>query len=185
MNNVETTLRKYHEINRALTRGARMKGTQRGVMNENAPTYAKILSSYDNVFGDYHNNVQNNNALRIMFTGSLRKRQIIASTYKKLDKLHKELNSIARKIVATRTLQRRWRAARPDVMNKRKTASLLALRNVMTPNVRRKTVEMAFPRPVYGPLTEINALRRAIRQSKYRHLPTRSPNKYIASLFRN
>lgn len=168
-----TTMRKWEKVYKALVRAGKQRSGGAGqVQMHNAPMYNEVLNNYERAFNQDHFNMthggSNRNGVRTYFFLHPAKGRNIATAYNKLNNLNKQLNKVATKIVAARTLQRRWRAAHSPVIAKRKVTSLAALKN-LPPNMRRTIVSTAFPRsyPVYGPNTEMNALRKAVRPRKY------------------
>jgi hypothetical protein len=106
--------------------------------------------------------------VRVYFEVHPNKRQNIINAYNKLNNMTKELASIRRKAVAATTLQRRWHAVRPAIMNKRKVTALRALSALPgVPNTRRAAFEKAFPRRVYGPVNELTYLRSHNKYPRY------------------
>jgi len=166
---VENTMTKWHAVNRALglAAGRRMRGMMRRtneVRRHNAPAYQAVYNHVNNAFNaDFYNITQggsNNQGVRVYFTMNPNQRRHITAAYNRLNNMKKEMAGVLQKVSAARTLQKRWRAARPRIMNKRKTTALLTLgRMPGVPNTRRALFNQACPRPVYGPKTELNALR--------------------------
>lgn len=154
---LENTVRKWRAVRRALLRGGRQTGASWALQPKNAPTFTSIRNNYWTAFNNANNvNDANEGHVRAWFTQNPGKRQHITVAYNKLNNVHRELNAVAHKIMAIRTLQRRWRAARPAVMNKRKAAALLTLGQLTAPNMRRAIFKLAYPKPVYGPMTQQN-----------------------------
>jgi hypothetical protein len=153
--NLDNTIRKWRAVRQALVRYGKQSGTYFAVHPKNSPSLTSMRNSYWNAFNNA-NIINNNNQaqVRAWLTQHPNKRQHITAAYNKLNNAHRELNAAAHKIMATRTLQRRWRAARSAVMNKRRATALLTLGQLTVPNMRRSVFEKAFPKPVYGPLTQ-------------------------------
>jgi hypothetical protein len=158
---LENTMRKWHAVRNALRRTWRgkLKGSFH-VREHNAPTANQVYGHYNNALANAPFNINNPMQVRIWFTLNPNKRQHITAAYNKLNNMARELAGVRRKAVAATVLQRRWRAAHPGIMNKRKVTALRALSAAPgVRNTRRVAFEMAFPRPVYGPKTEWQHLR--------------------------
>ena len=155
---LENTMTKWRSVNRALLRASmgKMRGTAE-VRRHNAPTYQKIRTHFTNAFNAMINPDMRPTHVRAYFMDYPNKRQHITAAYNKLNNLARELATVRAKAVATSTIQRHWWSARPAVMNKRKATALLTLQALPgVPHTRRLTIEMAFPKPVYGPKTRLN-----------------------------
>ena len=152
---LDNTIRKWRAVRQALVRYGRQSGTHFAVHPKHSPSLTSMRNSYWSAFNSA-NNVNNAHEaqVRAWLTQHPNKRQHITAAFNKLNNTNRELNDAARKIMATRTLQRRWRAARPAVMNKRRATALLTLGLLTVPNMRRSVFEKTFPKPVYGPLTQ-------------------------------
>lgn len=163
---LENTIRKWRAVRQALLRGGRQTGASWALQPKNAPSFRSVRNNYWNAFNNANNiNDAQEAHVRAWMTQHPNKRQHITAAYNKLNNAHRELNAIAHKIMATRTLQRRWRAARPAVMNKRKATALLALGRVVSqPNMARAIFKLAYPKPVYGPLTQQNTWAKMTRR---------------------
>lgn len=162
------TMRKWHAVHNAVVRANRGKLRRSShVRGHNAPTYNQVYGNFNNAFLNANfNNVGNPDLVRTWFYLNPNRRQHITAAYNKLNNMARELAGVRRKAVAATVLQRRWRAARPGIMNKRKVTALRALSTAPgVRNTRRVAFEMAFPRPVYGPKTEWQHLR---SHNKYR-----------------
>ena len=165
-------MKKWNAVKRALIRlgvGA-MRGTSE-VLRHNSPTYDQVYNHFNTAFNKDNMNMTQGGSLanfvRLYFIQHPNKRQNISSAYNKLNNMARELGAIRRKAVAARKIQQRWRAEWPRISNNRKIATLITLsRFPGDPNTRRKIFENAFPRPVYGPNTEENTLKK-IRSRKY------------------
>jgi len=174
-NTITTTMRKWNAVHRALLQAerGRMRGTFE-VRRRNAPTYQQVYGHYNNAFSNNQNNTtlgaSHRPAVLVYFIQHPNRRNNLAAAYNKLNNMARELASVRRKAVATSTIQRRWRSARPGVMNKRKVTALLTLKKTPgVPNTRRNVFERAFPKPVFGPNNEVTTLRKMIRR-KYNRL---------------
>lgn len=160
---------KWHAVNRALglAAGRRIRGMMQGtheVRHHNAPAYQAVYNHVNNAFSADFNNItqggSNNQGVRLYFTQNPNQRRHITAAYNRLNNMKKAMAGVLQKVSAARTIQKRWRATRPRIMNKRKTTALLTLgRMPGVPNTRRALFNQAFPRPVYGPKTQLNALR--------------------------
>jgi hypothetical protein len=164
-------MRKWRAVHNALLRVYRgkLKGSSH-VLEHNAPTYQQVYNHFNNAFSNDNQNLTRAGSwvhgVRVYFEFYPYKRQQIINAYNKLNNMAKELAGVRRKAVAATVLQKRWRAARSAVMNKRKVSALRALSAFPgVRNTRRVAFEMAFPRPVYGPKTEWQHLR---SHNKYR-----------------
>jgi hypothetical protein len=141
-----------------------MRGTYE-VRRHNAPTYQEVYGHYNNAFSNNQNNTtlgaSHRPAVLVYFIQHPNRRRNLAAAYNKLNNMAKELAAVRRKAVATSTIQRHWRRARPGIMNKRKVTSLLTLKRTPgVPNTRRNVFNLAFPKPVYGPNNQLTALRK-------------------------
>jgi hypothetical protein len=172
---LNNTMQKWKKVEQALTRVGTMRnlGSLNVVLQHNAPIYHEIQNLHNNAFRHYSpwnfnilENYNRNEIIRRYFMKYPENRKYINRAHNKLNNLNRQLNKVASKIVAARTLQRRWRAARSPIMAKRKVASLISLKHLPR-NVKRSVILTAFPKPVYGPNTELNALRK-IMERKYR-----------------
>lgn len=153
---LENTMRKYNEVSKALKRVNSQRGA-RQVQEYNVPSHNQILNNLNKALSLNQANTtlggSNRAALTAYFLQYPLKRQYVIYAHRKLNNLHRELNGVARKIMATRTLQRRWRTARPSIIGPRKIQSLVAL-NSLQPNMTRKILSSAFYIPTaHGPLT--------------------------------
>lgn len=149
--NLDNTIRKWRAVRQALVRYGKQGGTYFAVHPKHSPSLTSMRNSYRTAFNNANN--AHEAQVRAWLTQHPNKRQHITAAFNKLNNANRELNDAARKIMATRTLQRRWRAARSAVMNKRRASALLTLGQLTVPNMRRSVFEKAFPKPVYGPLT--------------------------------
>jgi len=85
-------------------------------------------------------------AVLVYFIQHPNRRRNLAAAYNKLNAMAKELALVKGKSIATSTIQRHWRRARPAVMNNRKAAALLTLnRTPGVKNTRRNVFNLAFP----------------------------------------
>lgn len=166
-------MRKWAAVRNALLRAnrGRLRRTSE-VRNHNAPTYQQVYNHFMNAFSNNHHNQtiggSNRHAVLMYLIGHPHRRQNIAAAYNKLNQMARELAMVRRKAVATSTIQRHWRAARPGIMNKRKAAALLTLaRTPGVSNTRRNVFNRAFPKPVYGPNNEITTLRSRRKYNRY------------------
>jgi hypothetical protein len=152
-------MRKWKAVRQALNRYGIQGGTYFAIHPKHSPSLASLRNNHHKAFNNapYYTEY-NEGHTREWFNQHPNKRQYITAAYNKLNNAHRELNSAAHKIMATRILQRRWRAAREAVLNRRRTAlrasALLSLGTKTIPNMRRIVFEKAFPKPVYGPLTQ-------------------------------
>jgi hypothetical protein len=174
-NTIMTTMRKWNAVHRALQQAerGRMRGTYE-VRRHNSPVYQEVYGHYNNAFSNNQNNTTfgatHRPAVLVYFIQHRNRRNNLAAAYNKLNAMARELAMVRRKAVATSTLQRHWRRARPGIVNNRKTATLLTLKRTPgVPNTRRKTFENAFPKPVYGPNNEITTLRKMIKRKYNRY----------------
>jgi hypothetical protein len=164
---LENTITKWRAVNTALRRasGGKMRGTAE-LRKHNAPTYQQITTHLTRAFNAENNISKTPAFIRGYFTRHRDKRFHITAAYNKLNNLYRELATVRAKAVATSTIQRHWKTARPAVMNKRRATALLTLQALPgVPETRRMVFEMAFPRPVYGPNPRmlINTSRRKYR----------------------
>lgn len=172
-NTVATTMRKWAAVRDALMRAnrGRLRGTFH-VREHNAPTYNAVYKHFNNAFSENLNNHtmggSNPQTVMIYFMPRENRRMNIAAAYNKLNQMARELAAIRRKAVATSTLQRHWRQARPAIVNKRKMTALMTLtRKPGVPNTRRAMFNRAFPKKVYGPSTEWEHLRSRTKYNRY------------------
>lgn len=172
-NTIGVTMRKWNAVYQALLQAnrGRMRGTHE-VRLHNAPIYQQVYGHYNNAFSNNQNNTtfgaSHRPAVLVYFIQHPNRRQNLAAAYNKLNAMARELAMVRRKAVASGTIQRHWRAARPALMNKRKAAALLTLKR--TPgvsNTRRNVFNRAFPKPVYGPVNEFTALRSRRKYNRY------------------
>lgn len=163
---LENTIHKWRAVRQAILRAGRQRGAAWALQPKNAPSFPSVRNNYWSAFNNANNiNDAQEAHVRAWMTQHPNKRQHITAAYNKLNNVHRELNAVAHKIMATRTLQRRWRAARPTVMNKRKATALLTLGRVVSqPNMARAIFRFAHPKPVYGPLTQQNTWMRMTRK---------------------
>ena len=162
---LENTIRKWRAVRQAIMRSGRQTGALITIHGKNAPSLRSVQNNYWNAFNNANNvNDAQEAHVRAWMTQHPNRRQHITAAYNKLNNVHRELNAVAHKIMATRTLQRRWRAARPAVMNKRKAAALLTLGQLTAPNTRGVIFKLAYPKPVYGPLTQQNTWMKMTRR---------------------
>lgn len=161
-----TTMRKWNAVHRALVQAerGRMRGTYE-VRRHNAPMYQEVYGHYNNAFSNNQNNTtlgaSHRPAVLVYFIQHPNRRNNLAAAYNKLNNMAKELAAVRRKAVATNTIQRHWRRARPGIINKRKAAALLTLKRTPgVPNTRRNVFNRAFPKSVYGPNNLLTALRK-------------------------
>jgi hypothetical protein len=150
-----------------------MRGTYE-VRRHNAPVYQQVYGHYNNAFSNNQNNTtlgaSHRPAVLVYFIQHPNRRNNLAAAYNKLNAMARELAMVRRKAVATSTIQRHWRRARPGIMNKRKAAALLTLnRTPGVPNTRRNVFNRAFPKSVYGPNNEITTLRKMMRRKYNRY----------------
>lgn len=166
-------MRKWRAVTEALRRANRGRLRRSSeVRNHNAPTYNQVYGHYNNAFSNNQNNTtlgaSHQPAVLVYFIQHPNRRNNLAAAYNKLNQMARELAMVRRKAVATSTLQRRWRTARPGIMNKRKAAALLTLtRTPGVPNTRRNVFNRAFPKPVYGPVNELTTLRSRRKYNRY------------------
>lgn len=167
---LENTMTKWKAVYRALLMS--LRGKLRGsyeLLHHNSPAYREISNHFNKAFSDNNNNTTMGGSrethVRTYFELNPNKRHHITSAYNKLNNMYNQLANIRRKVIATSKIQKHWRSARPTIMNKRKVATLLALSSLpIIPNHKRVLFMNAFPKPVYGPKTELNTLR---QYSKY------------------
>lgn len=170
---LDNTMRKWRAVHNALLRANR--GKLRGsshVREHNAPAYQQVYNHFNNAFGNDNHNLTRGGTwvqgVRVYFEFNPNKRQSIINAYNKLNNMAKELAAVRRKAAAVTVIQKHWRAARPGVMNKRKVTALRALSALPgVPNTRRAAFEKAFPRRVYGPVTELQHLRSFRKYNTY------------------
>ena len=172
-NTIGTTMRKWNAVRNALLQAnrGRLRGTNH-VREHNAPTYQQVYNHINNALSENNNNMTHGGSHRhsviVYFIQHPNRRNNLAAAYNKLNQMARELAMVRRKAVAATTLQRRWRQARPAIMNKRKTAALLTLaRTPGVPNTRRNVFNRAFPKPVYGPNNELTTLRSRRKYNRY------------------
>ena len=164
---------KWRAVHNALQRAERGKLRRSfRVREHNAPTYQQVYTHFNSAFNaDNHNLTQGGtrrHGVRVYFEFNPNKRQNITNAYNKLNNMARELAAVRQKAVAATTLQRRWRAVRPAIMNKRKVTALRALSALPgVPNTRRAAFEKAFPRRVYGPVNELTYLRSHNKYNRY------------------
>lgn len=171
MADLNTAMRKWEKVEQALVRaGKQVSGGAGHVHAHNVPMYNQVWTNFNRAFNRDRFNMThagtNRNGVHLYFWLYPAKRHNIATAYNKLNNLNRQLNKVATKIVAARTLQRHWRAVRSPIIAKRKAASLIALKK-LPPNMRRTIVSTVFPKPVYGPNTQLNAFRKLVRARKY------------------
>ena len=170
---LNNTMTKWRAVHAALQRAGRGKLRRTNeVKKHNAPTYNQVYTHFNNAFSNDNQNLTRGGSwvhgVRVYFEWNPNKRQNIINAYNKLNNMARELAAIRRKAVAATVLQRRWRAAHPGIMNRRKAAALLTLRALPgVPNTRRVTFEKAFPRRVYGPVNELTYLRSHTKYPRY------------------
>lgn len=172
-NTIGTTMRKWNAVHRALVRAnmGRLRRTFE-VRRHNAPTYQEVYGHYNNAFSNNQNNTtfgaSHRPAVMVYFIQHPNRRQNLAAAYNKLNQMARELAAIRRKAVATSTIQRHWRQYRTANMNKRKATALLTLKRMPgVPNTRRATFNRAFPKKVYGPVTESEYFRSRTKYNRY------------------
>jgi hypothetical protein len=156
---LENTMTKWRAVNRALLRasGGKLRGTAE-LRKHNVPTYQQIHGHLTNAFSAAINRSMRPSVVRAYFMHHPNKRQSITAAYNKLNNLARELATVRAKALATSTIQRHWQRARPAVMNKRRATTLLTLQALPgVPETRRMVFDLAFPKPVYGPKTRMNA----------------------------
>lgn len=170
---LNNTMTKWRAVHNALQRANRGKLRRTfHVREHNAPEYQKVYTHFNNAFSNDNQNLTRGGSwvhgVRVYFEFNPNKRQNIINAYNKLNNMARELAAIRRKAVAATVLQRRWRAARPGIMNRRKAAALLTLLALPgVPNTRRVAFEKAFPKPVYGPKSEWQHLRSSNKYPRY------------------
>lgn len=170
---LNNTMTKWRAVHTALQRAERGKLRRTWHVREhNAPTYQQVYTHFNNAFKNDNHNLTHGGSrvhgVRVYLEWNPNKRQNIINAYNKLNNMAKELAAIRRKAVAATVLQRRWRAARPVVMNRRKATALLTLRALPgVSNTRRVAFEKAFPRPIHGPKTEWQHLRSHNKYPRY------------------
>ena len=166
---LENTLSKLRTVNMALRRASmgKLRNTAE-LRRHNAPTYQQIRTHLTRAFNAENSTSRAPAFLRGYFTRHSDKRYHVTAAYNKLNKLYSELATVRGKVVATEKLQRHWKSARSAVMNKRKATALMTLQALPgVPETRRIAFELAFPKPVYGPKTEINTLTSRVRYPTY------------------
>lgn len=158
------------EVRKALLRSSR-PGTFLStfeIQRKNAPSAQLVYNNLNNALTHAHNEPTTLNQAILYFTVFPNRRVQITSAYNRLPQLHRELNAIAPKIIAARRIQKHWIKARQGVRNKRRVSALLAMKKSGSlPNTTRKIMNIAFSRPVYGPMTEVNAYRSRRKYSTY------------------
>lgn len=171
---LENTMTKWRAVRNAL--GRVYKGKLRRtneVRRHNAPTYNQVYNHFNRAFNaDENANLTQGgtwvHGVRVYFNAHPNKRQNITAAYNKLNNLARELAMVRAKAVAATKIQTRWRTARPGIMNKRKVTALRALSALPgNPNTRRAVFNRAFPKPVYGPKTEMQHMRSSNKYSRY------------------
>lgn len=164
---------KWRAVHNALLRANRGKLKRSyHVREHNAPKYQEVYNHFNNAFmNDNHEWTQGGTSpigVRLYFNFYPNKRQHITMAYNKLNNMARELAGIRRKVIAATSLQRRWRAVRQEVMNKRKAASLITMRTLpILREHQREIFEKAFPKPVYGPVTELKHLQSYNKYRRY------------------
>jgi len=162
---LDNTVKKWQAVWKMmfLPSTGRFTGT-REVQQKNVTSYLNMKNHF---IRSYNNRLESSYPadVRRYYANNPNKRKYVTQAYNKLNNVARELAGVRRKSVATSTIQRHWRAARSAVMNRRKTAALIAM-TPLVPNTRRIVFEAAFPKPVYGPKTR-NESRRRGRYSKY------------------
>ena len=157
---------KWRAVHNALGRASRGKLRRTyEVIRHNAPAYNHVYTHFNKAFNTDNANLTRGGSwihgVRVYFQYNPNKRQNITAAYNRLNNMARELAMVRAKAVATSTIQRHWRNARPATMNRRKAATLVTLRKTpLVPNMQRVLFEKAFPKPVYGPNNELTALRR-------------------------
>ena len=170
---LNNTVTKWRAVHSALQRASRGKLRRTNeVKKHNAPTYNQVYTHFNNAFSNDNQNLTRGGSwvhgVRVYFEFNPNKRQNIINAYNKLNNMSRELAAIRHKAVSATVLQRRWRAVRPAIMNKRKVTALRALSALPgVPNTRRVAFEKAFPRRVYGPVNELTYLRSHNKYPRY------------------
>jgi hypothetical protein len=104
--NLDNTVRKWSAVYNALLKGGRI--TRRGasvVMSKNAPAYTAMYNNYNQAHAGLNNGNLNNQTARNYFKNHPHLRKHITDAYKKLPNANKQLNSVARKVMAARKIQ--------------------------------------------------------------------------------
>ena len=165
---VENTARKYMEVRKALLRAVRQHGTFH-VHTKNAWTRIQVTNNIMNALNNAHEEPTTlNQAIAYFTVAPPERRASITSAYNRLPQLHGELNAVAHKIMAIRRIQAQWIKARQGIRNKRRVSALLTLnKKGSVPNTARRIMNMTFPKPVYGPMTEMNMFKSRRKYSTY------------------
>ena len=152
----ENTARKYMEVRKALLRSSRQRGAFR-VQQKNAPMMLHVMNYMSNALEYTQEEPMTFNDARNYFTVASNRRAFITRAYNLLPRVHQELNGVAHKIMAVRRIQPHWRKALQTARNKKRSSALRALNTAgSVPNTTRKIMNLAFPKPVYGPKTAEN-----------------------------
>jgi hypothetical protein len=172
--NLENTVRKWKAVGNAIYRAQGgppsfwgFRGA-RYVIHKNAPAYRNVFRNYEKALGN-QNNITTLQVARNYFGNNPNKRQYITAAYNKLPNLHKQLNTVAHKIVTVRKLQKIRRSAVQERNKKEKNAKMLlagyAVKNLPKNMATREILSKVYAnlhrsKTPYGPLTESNTLRR-------------------------
>jgi hypothetical protein len=180
--NLENTVRKWRAVRNALGRaqGAPAFRGFRGasfVINKNAPAYENVLRNYERAINLHGNDITTHQLALDYFGLYPHTRQYITAAYNKLPSLHNQLNKVANKILTVRKLQKIRRSTAQARNKREKDAKMLetfrVVKNLPQNMASRQIVRNIYAnlhksKTPYGPQTEINAIRTAIRSGKYR-----------------
>lgn len=168
---LNNTMARWRAVRNALRRANRGKLRRTWHVREhNAPTtYQEVWGHYNNAFANApFNNMGDPVITRAFFEAVPNSRQHITAAYNKLNAMARELAMIRRKAVAVSVIQRHWRRARPEIRRQRRITALRALTSYPgVSNTRRIAFELAFPKPVYGPIDELTHLRSSRKYNRY------------------
>ena len=163
------TVRKWLELRNAIrhANSIQAKGGAFRVTEHNAPSYNYIMNKVYNALEHYENNEANRTLLTMYFFMYPGKRALINQAHAKIGNLRREMEGVARKVMAARKIQTEWKKRRSAVMNKRKLTALATLSRSMGRvghHVSPAVFKTAFPKKVFGPKTLRNTFR---ERSKY------------------
>ena len=170
--NLENTVRKWRVVHNVLLRAGKI--SQRGgnvVIYKNAPSVNLIYGLYE----PHNVNLQTNQEARNYFQNHPHMRKHITKAYNRLNNVNNQLNSVARKIVAARKIQRISRMAIKKKKNTAMLSAFLVTRRFLPRNMNMARTELLgkiyhnlhASKTAYGPKTEMNALRNRPKYPTY------------------
>lgn len=166
---MDNTVRKWLEVRNAILRANRIqvKGGASRVTERNAPSYNYIMNKVYNALEHYEQNETNQDLLTFYFLMYPGKRALINQAHTRIGNLRREMEGVARKVMAARKIQTEWKKKRSAIMNKRKLTALATLSRSMGrvgSHISPAVFKTAFPKKVFGPKTLVNTSR---ERSKY------------------